>query len=300
MFTLMSSIVKNFLNPVKIIKAICFHKKQKKYRRSGSDLELMFYSRILKSDMLHLGYFEDTEIEQENISINDIEKAQVRYAENIVNKITNRNELILDVGCGMGGLAAMLMRQGYNVEVLTPNNNQIEYIKEKYPNLPYYNVKYEDLNTDKKYGTVITSESLQYINLDRAFLKTEDILSSGGQWIISDSFSIGNNNKKKSRLKWDEFSNKIKEHKLEIVYQQDITRNILPVYKFLNLYVTRFGYPLIDYLENKLLVKKAWLYYLTNDFRASLRRKVLKETASIDPGKFINEYTYQFIVLKKN
>lgn len=249
--------------------------------------------------MLHLGYFEDTEIEQEDISINDIEKAQVRYAENIVNKITNRNELILDVGCGMGGLAAMLMRQGYNVEVLTPNNNQIEYIKEKYPNLPYYNVKYEDLNTDKKYGTVITSESLQYINLDRAFLKTEDILSSGGQWIISDSFCIGNN-KKKSRLKWDEFLNKIKEHKLEIVCQQDITRNILPVYKFLNLYVTRFAYPLIDYLENKLLVKKAWLYYLTNDFRASLRRKVLKETASIDPGKFITEYTYQFIVLKKN
>jgi MPBQ/MSBQ methyltransferase len=296
----MSSIVKNFLNPVKVIKAICFHKKQKKYTRSGSDLELMFYSRIFKSDMLHLGYFEDTEIEQEDISINDIEKAQVRYAENIVNKITNSNELILDVGCGMGGLAAMLMQQGYNVEVLTPNNNQIEYIKEKYPNLPYYNVKYEDLNTDKKYGTVITSESLQYINLDRAFLKTEDILSSGGQWIISDFFSIGNNIKKKSRLKWDEFSNKIKEHKLEIIYQQDITTNILPVYKFLNLYVTRFGYPLIDYLENKLLVKKAWLFYLTSDFRASLRRKVLKETASIDPGKFITEYTYQFIVLKKN
>jgi 2-polyprenyl-3-methyl-5-hydroxy-6-metoxy-1,4-benzoquinol methylase len=77
--------------------------------------------------------------------------------------------LILDVGCGMDGLAALLMQQGCNVEVITPNKKQIEYIKDKYQNLPYYNVKYEDLNVDKKYGTVITLESLRYIDLDKAF-----------------------------------------------------------------------------------------------------------------------------------
>jgi hypothetical protein len=53
----MNSIIKNFLNPVKIIKAFCFHNKQKKYIRSSSDLELMLYSKILKSDMLNFGYF---------------------------------------------------------------------------------------------------------------------------------------------------------------------------------------------------------------------------------------------------
>lgn len=296
----MNSVIKNFLNPVRIIKALCFQNKQKKYRRSVSDLELMLYSNISKNDMLHYGYFENTEIAPEEISINDMEKAQIRYTENIVNKIINRNEPILDVGCGIGGLAAILIKQGYNVEVLTPNITQIEYIQKKYKNLPYYNVEYEDLNADKKYGTVITSESLRYIDLDKAFSKTEDILSSKGRWIISDFFDIGNNILKKSHHTWAEFSNNIKEHRLEIVYQQDITKNILPFFKLFNLYVTRFAFPVIDYLENKLLIKKAWLYYLTGDFRASIRKKVLKETGSIDPERFINEKKYMLIVLQKN
>lgn len=294
----MNSVIKNFLNPIKIIKAFRFEHKQKKYRRSVSDLELMLYADISKNDMLHYGYFENTEIAPEDISISEIEKAQIRYAENIVNKIINKNELILDVGCGMGGLAAILIQQGYNVEVLTPNIKQIKYINEKYKNLPSYNVKYEDLNVDKKYGVVITSESLRYIDLDKAFSKTVDILSSKGQWIISDFFDIGNNISKKNHT-WAEFLNKIKEHRLEIIHQQDITKNILPFFKFFNLYVTRFAFPIIDYLENKLLIKKAWLYYLTSDSRASLRRKALKETASINPERFMNENKYMLMVLKK-
>ena len=34
--------------------------------------------------MLHYGYFENTEIEVDTISIAEIEKAQVRYAQNII------------------------------------------------------------------------------------------------------------------------------------------------------------------------------------------------------------------------
>jgi hypothetical protein len=104
----------------------------------------------------------------------------------------------------------------------------------------------------------------------------------------------------KSDHTWDKFLNKIKEYKLEMVYQQDITKNILSVLKLLNFYVTHFAIPFIDYAENKLLVKKAWLYYLTNDFRASIGKKILKEIASIDPEKFINENKYLLVVLKKN
>lgn len=117
----MNSILKNLLNAVKIIRALIFQKRQNKYKRSKSDLELTLYSRILKNDMLHYGYFEDTETKPEDISINDFEKAQVKYCEYIINKITNKNEPVLDVGCGMGGLAAILTQYGYNVDVLTPN-----------------------------------------------------------------------------------------------------------------------------------------------------------------------------------
>lgn len=296
----MNSILKNFLNPVKIIRALIFQKRQKKYKRSKSDLELTLYSRILKNDMLHYGYFEDTETKPEDISINDFENAQVKYCECILNKITNKSEPILDVGCGMGGLAAFLTQHGCNVDVLTPNEKQIEYIRDKHSNLLSYNTKFEDLICDKKYGTVITAESLCYINLEKAFLKTETLLSSEGQWIICDFFSVKNDLPgKKPGVSWDGFLLKVKEHNLELVSHQDITSNILPLVKLLDLYVKRLANPLVDYFENKLLVKQPWLYFITADFRVSAKKKMAKETASIDPGKFINKQRYMLVVLKK-
>lgn len=296
----MNSIVKNLLNPVKIIRALIFQKRQKKYTRSKSDLELLLYSRILKNDMLHYGYFEDTETKPEDISINDLENAQAKYCECILNKIAHKSEPIVDVGCGMGGLAAFLTQHGFNVDVLTPNEKQIEYIREKHSNLLYYNTKYEDLICDKKYGTVINAESLCYINLEKAFLKTENLLCSEGQWIISDFFSVKNVLPgKKQGISWDGFLLKVKEHNLELVSHQDITGNILPLLKLLDLYVKRLANPLVDYLENKLLVKQPWLYFMTNDFRLSAKKKMAKETASIDPEKFIKDRRYMLVVLKK-
>jgi len=56
----MNSILKNLLNPVKIIRALIFQKRQKKYKRSKNDLELSLYSRILRNDMLYYGFFEET------------------------------------------------------------------------------------------------------------------------------------------------------------------------------------------------------------------------------------------------
>jgi len=295
-----NSIVKNLLNPVKIIRALIFQKRQKKFQKSKSDLELMLYSRILKNDMLHYGYFEDTETMPEDIAINDFENAQAKYCEILLNKITNKDEPILDVGCGMGGLAAFLTQHGCTVDVLTPNEKQIEYIRNKHGNLLYYDTKYEDLVCDRKYGTVINAESLCYINLEKAFLKTEALLNPEGQWIISDFFS-GNNDRtgKKQGISWDGFLLKVKEHNLELVSQQDITGNILPLLKLLDLYVKRLANPLVDYLENKLLGKRPWLYYITAEYRVSAKKKMEKETAKIDPEKFIKDQRYMLVVLKK-
>ena len=49
-------------------------------------------------------------------------------------KLTNQSS-VLDVGCGMGGLSKILFDNNLKVQALTPDNNQKEYIKSKYPNL---------------------------------------------------------------------------------------------------------------------------------------------------------------------
>ena len=67
-----------FLNPVNWFKAYQFHKENANYDKSSYDLELYLYSKILKNDMLHWGYFEDINITPDAISVRDVEEAQMK------------------------------------------------------------------------------------------------------------------------------------------------------------------------------------------------------------------------------
>ena len=66
----------------------------------------------------------------------------------------------------MGGLSKILLDKNLKIQALTPDNNQKKYIQSKYPNLILHHMKFEDFKSDKKFGTIINSESLQYIDLD--------------------------------------------------------------------------------------------------------------------------------------
>ncbi len=246
----------------------------------------MLYAKILKNDMLHYGYFEDAEIPPDNISINAIEEAQVRYSERIIELIKQKSLPVLDVGCGMCGLSNMLMKNGINVEALTPDENQKRHISKKYPGLTCHHTKFEPFSTETKYGTIINSESLQYINLDEAFAKVEDILLPGGQWIIADYFRVKTETVNKSGHMLNDFLGAVEKHGWEIAYEQDITANILPTLKFIYMYVDRFIEPLLAFGYEKLKYKKAWLYYLTDEIRESIGKKIDQEINSIDPYKF--------------
>ncbi len=165
-----------FFNPVAWYKAWRFHKKNTAFDKSTYDLELYLYSKILQNNMLHWGYFENTRIDPGDISLNQFQAAQQRYAENLLEQIVNKKAPVLDVGCGMGGLAEMLMDHAIPVEVLTPNKNQISFISARHPELCSYRCKFEDFEAAKQYGTIINSESLQYVKLEDAFDKADRIV----------------------------------------------------------------------------------------------------------------------------
>ena len=93
-----------------------------------------------------------------------------------MNQVLDNSRKILDVGCGMGGLSKILFDNGYKIESLTPDNNQKNYINNKYKDLIVHHMKFEDFSANDTYGTVINSESLQYINLNVAFEIIDKIL----------------------------------------------------------------------------------------------------------------------------
>ncbi|HEY5590952.1 MAG TPA: class I SAM-dependent methyltransferase [Paludibacter sp.] len=296
----MKKTVLKFINPVSLIKAYNYQKKNSKYEKSSYDLELYLYSKILKNDMLHYGYFEDINTEPETISIKQVEDAQIKYAENIIEKIKNTKDPVLDVGCGMGGLSALMLQKGLKVEALTPNKNQIAHIENKYKGLTCHQCKFEDFNSDKKFGTMINSESLQYITLDKAFSNVEKYLLPDGRWIIVDFFRVHAEGISRSSHLLEEFLQKTKENSWKIVYEKDITANVLPTMKFVNMYATRFLLPVMHYAFEKLRFKKAWIYYLIQDMKDSITKKINKELASVDPEKFANEKKYILFVLERN
>ncbi len=288
-----------FLNPLEWFRALRFKRENSRYDKSSYDLELYLYSKILTSKMLHYGYFEDPEAEPEDISMNMLEAAQKRYAEMIMEHIQDTGKPVLDVGCGLGSLADMIHNKGIQADVLTPNESQIKFININYPFLESHQCRFEEFVSSKKYGTVINSESLQYIKLAEAFKKTEEIITPGGRWIIVDYFRRNESVPGKKLHLIDDFLQMSRDYGWEIKHERDITPNILPTLRFVYMYVDKLLLPLKHYGYEKLRYKKPALYYLTGKLREWIDRKIIKESSSINPQKFMNERTYRLFVLEK-
>lgn len=288
-----------FINPVEWIRARRFRKKTARFEKSSFDLELYLYSKILTNNMLHWGYFKDPSIRAEDISISRFEEAQIDYARLITEQIGKSDFPVLDVGCGMGGLGKLLSEIHPDVELLTPNRNQIEFLRRNMGQLKSHHTRFEDFGTETRYGTVINSESLQYIALDTAFDKVEALLKPGGKWVIVDYFRLSEQGINKTAHLLNDFLQMLSAKGWEIVVEKDITENVLPTARLINLYIERFLIPLKHFAWEKLRFKRAGLYYLSRRLRGHIDEKIAKETASVDPKMFEGEKKYLFFVLQK-
>lgn len=297
----MKKIVLDLLNPFRYLRAVRYHRSQKKFNKVVGDLELTLYANILSNDMLHLGFFDNPGIAPEDISLADVERAQIRYAEVISEQVHHKDTPVLDLGCGMGGLAGMLMDRGYQVECLTPHRHQAEYVAKKYPNATVHQTQFETFRGERKFGTIINSESLQYIELPNAVAGVESLLLPDGRWIVADLFRLGikeaiNN----TGHLLDGFLSQVTSRGWTIIHQRDITANVLPTLRLLDMYSERLLKPLTVYALEYLHNRQAWLWHLLGDMRNYCFRKLDKEIAAIDPRMFLEEKKYMLFVLRND
>jgi len=295
----MFSTLLTFLSPAKILRGIRYKKEQRRYDRSQFDLELYLYSRILRNGMLHYGYFEEENIEARDISIGMMETAQEKYATLILDELIGFEGRVLDAGCGMGGLTGMMLSKEIAVEALTPNKNQIAHVKQQFPDLTTHHCKFEDLNTAESYSAVVHSESLQYIDLQKAFAKTEEILDKNGHWIITDYFRLQDEGINNSGHLHADFLKAVEVYGWTIEKEMDITNNILPTLRLIWLYAERFLKPVKHFALEKFRFKKPWLFFMTADLHDQLDTKIEKELSSVDPELFKTEKRYMLYVLKR-
>jgi len=164
-------------------------RKKKNYkvdsREVGLELGLRVYKFFLKSEYLHYGYFKDG-LEAD---IANLKKAQENYAGLIFSHIPEGTKTILDVGCGSGKTAEQLVAKGYQVDCVSPGHILTAYAKDLLGDKAgFFECKFEDIVTDKKYDMVLFSESFQYIPMDKTIPGALKLLNPGGYIIASDFF----------------------------------------------------------------------------------------------------------------
>ena len=278
-----------------------------------ANAQLLLYNRMLPGDFLHYGYFDDPEAPPETISFDAIRRAQHRYAEKLLERIDRPEQAVLDAGCGMGGMLGLLRAAGHEVTGLTPDRFQVEHIGRNYPGIPVLHCRFEDLLADRlrdrfraHFGTVIHSESIQYMQPDGVFAVMREILAPGGTWIVADYFRRGDGGdspragvRERSGWRLGRFRRLLADNGFEIADEADITANVLPTLGFAHLLATRIGLPGIDFARDKLRAKSPAVHYVVANVAERVRDAALRGAAVIDPAGFAARKRYMLMTLRR-
>ena len=167
------------------------------------DHVLKLYSETIQSPYLHYGFWDNPETINSNVlSIDDIVKAQGRYIEHLSSFIPEDVKKIIDVGCGVGGNAEYLKEKGFEIDVLSPDTYQEEFINNKFNgDMRFYKTKFEDFNSNTIYDLILESESACYIKINEGFSKAREVLRLGGYLLASDYFVHFKDGSKSPHLK---------------------------------------------------------------------------------------------------
>ena len=290
-------------HPGHLTRALRLHIGRRKHSRARDDLQLELFSSILPGGFLHYGYFDDPDIAPEEVSLADLARAQRRYAELLVELADDRSAPVLDVGCGMGGLSSMLLERGYLPTALTPDATQARHIRQHLAQVPLIHSKLEDLPGPElhegRFGTLFTSESLQYLKLPRALPLLRRILSPGGRWIACDMFRTGDS-RGRGGHNWNDFLAQVCEQGWEITWQRDITAHVMPTMRVMEMLVNRAGIPVLRFGIGKLQHKQPGLHYLLGGALGMLDEAIEQNMKMIRPADFMSDRKYLMLVLKQS
>ena len=268
--------------------------------KAADDPQLQLYSELLPGDFLHYGFFDDVTLSPDRISIRDLQLAQTRYADEILRHVQDAAAPVLDAGCGMGGLVGRMLQAGFQPMALTPNHAQIDYVRKKYPSVPYFQGKFEALPAVKfasVFGTVLMAESFQYMRIERTLPAISRILRPGGRWVICDYFRSTDQGRKPHL--WSSFQNALKSTDLKIIFERDITLNVLPTIAYVHMLGERLAAPLVNFVIAKLRRKRPAIHHLLQDTIEELRAYMLEQLQIVDPERFRREKKYLLLVLQK-
>lgn len=266
----------------------------------GLSIGLILSRYFLKTDHLHYGLW----TEGLPVEIGNLPKAQERYHEFLLAHLPAGTRTVLEVGCGTGTLAKKLIDRGYEVECVSPSALLTREARKLLgEDLPIHECKFEELEVEKQYDTLIFSESFQYVKLETVAPQCFRYLREGGSLLIMDFFSLPERGK--SPIGGGHDFNKFREGMLrqgfEAVIDIDITKETAPTLDLAEDLIQRVILPLKEIASEHLQSRYSALY---RALRWGFREKIQKINTKYFSGTrnartFIHHKTYRLMLYKK-
>ena len=267
----------------------------------AGNAQLQLYSRMLPGDFLHYGYFDDPETPAEAVSFADLHQAQLRYARLLVDMVGRRRVPVLDAGSGMGGMLGLLREAGHDPTGLTPDRFQVDHIRRVHPGVPVLHCRFEDLPVAERrgrFGAIVHSESLQYMDPSRTLVVVEEALAPGGRWIVADYFRVADGGER-SGWRAEAFRERVAAAGFRIASERDVTPHVVPTLRFAQMLGERLGLPLLDFARDKLRAKNPVVHYVLEDAAAHVRHAAADALAVLDPEEFAARKRYLLLEMRR-
>lgn len=152
---------------------------------------LNYYLELTGSPYLHYGYWEPLPTSLEDLTLARLRTAQEAYVAKLLSFIPAGTKTVLDVGCGIGGNAAYLLKRGFAIEGLAPDVLQQErFVKHTNGQALFHLVKFEDFQQTCSYDLILFSESSQYIPAVDLAQAAARLLNNGGYLLVADMLRV--------------------------------------------------------------------------------------------------------------
>lgn len=265
------------------------------------DYSLRLYRDVFDLDYLHFGCWE----KGDELNLENLRRAQQRYAERLVRHIPRGTRTILDVGCGTGALAEFLVSRGYQVHALSPCEHQERLVRERLGDaVPFHRARFEDFASEQRFDLVLMSESAQYIKLRHCFKKAAAVLTPAGHLLVADYFRLQPTQNYRSSRVESQFMAQAAVDGFELAASDDITESVLPTLKLGKILFDRYAQPVVEVARTYISREFPWSSRVVRFF---FRRRLdklqyyiyTKAPERLDAERFRREVKYKMLLFRR-
>jgi SAM-dependent methyltransferase len=271
------------------------------HKVSSRELGLILGARLLKTEDLHYGYW----LPGQEVTMRNLPAAQTAHSDYLLSKIPAGVKTILDVGCGTGHVAQLLLQRGYEVECVSPAPLLTEVARKRLgPDVRIYPTTLEALQTSRTYDLILFSESFQYIAPDDSLPRALTLLEPGGHVLLCDFFALETDGD--SPLSGGHalkaFYATLAKYPFELKFDEDITTQTAPNLQVIDDMLRDYFIPVWETLGYYFRTNKPWLVRLLRPF---LRKRIEKLEFKYFSGSrtaeaFIRHKSYRCMLLAKS